>query len=352
MTYYIRNGNTFRITDESAVDISNVLPVGNYVVKFDEMSNSYYLEVAEPFKRLPKYYGDIAKRAGRVLNTFADRPNSTGVMLVGEKGSGKTLLAKEISIAAAASNIPTILVNEPWKGDVFNKFISCINQPCVVIFDEFEKIYEDKDQKMVLTLFDGVFPTKKLFIVSINDRWKVDSHMKNRPGRFYYYFNFGGLEEVFIRDYCADNGMSAEYETQILNFSSLFGCFNFDMLKAIVEESIRYNEPPCEVVKHINALPESENDITYGVEVYNSGTKLKVSYPESIKNPLGKASLEIVCYVPGDNEDDDESFRAMFTPADFKSFDAVSNVFVYEKDTTRMLLRRKEPTSYDWSKAF
>jgi len=63
--------------------------------------------------------------------------------LVGEKGSGKTLLAKYISIAAAKERgIPTIVINHPFHGDEFNLFMQSIQEPVIVLMDEFEKIHD------------------------------------------------------------------------------------------------------------------------------------------------------------------------------------------------------------------
>jgi len=137
MSYFIRNGNNFRIAAEEALDIQTVLPVGNYTVKFNDMGGFFFLEMVDQFKQVQKLYGDTTKNASRIIRTYLDRDVSTGVMLTGEKGSGKSLLAKTLSIEAALLDIPTIIINDPWVGDNFIKFLQDIEQPCVILFDEF-----------------------------------------------------------------------------------------------------------------------------------------------------------------------------------------------------------------------
>src|SRR5512137_112227 len=105
MSHFFRNGNTFRVADDNALDLHKHLPVGNYIVKQDPFKN-FYLEMIDSFTQVPKLYGDTQRYSDRIVNTFLERPVSTGVLLNGEKGSGKSLLAKTLSIDAAALNIP------------------------------------------------------------------------------------------------------------------------------------------------------------------------------------------------------------------------------------------------------
>lgn len=343
MTYYLRNGAEVRITDESAINISTTLEPGNYVVKYDKRNEEFYLERSDLFESLPKYYGDLIKNRDRVLNTFRDRPYSTGVMMVGEKGSGKTLLAKEISIQGYASGYPTILINQMWKGDEFNKFIQDIEQEAIVIFDEFEKIYRGQDQEEVLTLFDGVYPSKKLFIVSCNDKWKVDGHMRNRPGRFYYYFEFSGIESDFITEYCIDRGMSQGQVDDVARVASIFGKFNFDMLKAIVEEMLRYNESAEEVLRVINARPELDTESKYSALLTKDGKVIKTyHFHDSNKNPLTET-----INIQFDN-DDEEYVTEKFDASQISRFDAASGSYVFVKGDYTLTLTRAATPYFDW----
>ena len=79
------------------------------------------------------------------------------------------------------------------------------------IIDEFEKIFSGEKQQHILTLLDGVFSTHKLFLLTCNDKWKIDSHMRNRPGRIYYMIEFEGLEPtVHLLDACCRRSVGVE----------------------------------------------------------------------------------------------------------------------------------------------
>lgn len=157
-----------------------ILPPSTYVLKEDK-NGAFFFEEVENFTLPSKTYGDLTSNTDRIIRTFLDRPAATGVMLAGEKGSGKTLLAKSISIELAKrENIPTILINSPFAGDTFSTLIQNINQPVLFLFDEFEKTYGDRGQEAILTLLDGVYPSKKLFLLTSNDKYRIDSHIDRR----------------------------------------------------------------------------------------------------------------------------------------------------------------------------
>jgi hypothetical protein len=268
MSHYIVQNGRVNVAGDSALEIHDYLPVGTYVIKFNEMPPQFYLERVDSFTLPKKLYGKTDQQADRILTTFGDRPFGTGVLLAGEKGSGKTLLAKLLSIKAAQRDIPTLILNHPYAGDLFNQFIQAINQPCVIFFDEFEKVYHEREiQHQVLTLLDGVFPTKKLFVLTCNNKYSLDEHFHNRPGRLYYQFDYSGLEPEFIREYCKDQLKDKAQTETLVKVAALFGKFNFDMLQAMVEEMNRFGESPQEVLKYVNCKPSDEVKYEHSVIV-------------------------------------------------------------------------------------
>lgn len=330
MTYFLRKGNTFRPASEKSLDLHDQLPVGTYTLKQDTFGN-FFFEIIENFSFNSKRYGDNIKNTDRIINTFLSREQSTGVMLAGEKGSGKSLLAKTIAIKAHELGIPTLVINEPWAGESFNQLIQSINQPCVVLFDEFEKVYDRNDQEKILTLLDGVYPSKKLFVLTCNDKYRVDHHMRNRPGRIFYMIDFKGLSSEFITEYCQDNLENKTHIETICKLSSLFGEFNFDMLKALIEEMNRYNESPQEAMTILNAKPEfeSENKFSVSLEVDNNRIteSNRLSPPNWHGNPLVESIS--VDYDLDPNDDDSPWIETLFRHEHLKEINPSLGVFVY-----------------------
>lgn len=303
MSYYVKRGNTFSVSSDNALDIHSKLPANNYIIKHNKNTDEFFLELTEEFKPISKFYGDTVKNADRIINTYLDRTVNTGVMLTGEKGSGKTLLAKTISTKCNALDIPTIIINQPYVGDAFMKFIQDIDQPCVILFDEFEKVYIDDTQEFVLTLLDGIINGRKLFVFTCNNKYKVDSNMKNRPGRIYYMLEFAGLDKDFILEYCNDNLINKEYTDKVSVVASIFSSFNFDMLKALIEEMNRYNESPQEALRLLNTKPEFDDSGLYTVDISVNGiAAIKVSPAQWDTNPLKMDDRSFGYALPTDTD--------------------------------------------------
>lgn len=356
-TMFIKRGTAFSPTDDSNLDIHEKLPVGTYLIKRAPFDGPLYFDRVPDFKLPMKLYGDTAKHSERILSTFKMRESSTGVLLAGEKGSGKTLLSKHLSVA---SGLPVILVNDPWSGDLFNTLVSSLQQEAVFVFDEFEKVYSDQgDQEGLLTLLDGFFATKKLFILTCNDIYKVNEHLKNRPGRLFYFIKYKGLSPEFVKEYCEDKLLNKSNIDSVCNLSMLFEEFNFDMLAAVVEEMNRYGEDAHEAVKILNVQPDSYSQ--YGefiIKIQNeAGVQFQVVSPAGgimNKNPAFSGTWEVMVfpdkykgkelptYETGENEqlvdwydlseaDKKKIIRIKFSKKDIVSVDNTSGTYVFKE---------------------
>lgn len=128
----------------------------------------------------------------RVLHSFNnDDKNTTGILLTGEKGTGKTVTAKVI---AERANLPIVVVHPETLLTELNAFFKSFDDPVCILFDEVDKNFTTRD---LLTFLDGIQKTaKKLVIMTANDSNRVDEFLKNRCSRIRYYRNYSMIEDA------------------------------------------------------------------------------------------------------------------------------------------------------------
>jgi hypothetical protein len=274
---YIASNNGIISYNKNIGKQISTIPNLVYVMAYDERSDTVFLQPMTEFKVPDIIYGKTTLVSDRIINTFFSRSVSTGALLAGEKGSGKTLLLKVISNKLIDKNIPTIIINDdsiPITA-IANFLSSCIDR-VFVIFDEFEKNYNKEEQNKLLSLLDGnVSSHNKLYAIVVNEVEYLSKYFLNRPGRLFYYVRYYGLDDDFIEDYCNKELKDKKQIPNIIKTLKTYETINFDMLKAIVEEMNRYNEPIEEVIKILNI----ENTIItvktyYSIIVKNSSNEI------------------------------------------------------------------------------
>lgn len=330
---FCRKGQNWFLNDVS--DVHNDLPVGCYTVRHAQ-NIGFFLEEADSFTLPGKRYGINDDFAKRVLNTYKQRNKATGVLLCGEKGTGKSLQARTISVFAAELGIPTVLVNAAWHGDQFNMFLQNLKQPVVLIFDEFEKVYEDRsNQEAVLTLLDGVVPNNCLFLFTANDKYKIDTNLRNRPGRIFYAIDYAGLHSSTIKAYCDDHLTVTTKMTSVVKVATSFKSFSMDMLQALVEESNRYpEESVIEALDVLNIKPEFDSVHTYKVAATHDTWGITELDTEEWKGNPTISMFNIVCYVDKRPESERNASKKKDKPSEYE-YIRLSPEFITDHDVQK-----------------
>ena len=245
-TKFVLAGNSVHITQVNNDQVLDSLPPKVYTVCFSQ-AVGFYLDVVKEQLTVPtKIYGKTGARVDKCMQTYRDRKASTGLLMTGDKGTGKSLLMSLVCNKVLTElEIPVILIQEGFTGEAFTNFITSIGESCVV-FDEVGKMYgarsdsDNASQDDLLGLMDGVDKTKRLIIMTENEEWDINKFMLNRPSRIYYHFRYSKLEEDSIIGYCEDREVTGTPLNDILDVSRRSAIFSFDMLQSIVEEHLRF----------------------------------------------------------------------------------------------------------------
>ena len=249
-TKFMNHGNTMVIIrlDEDA--LTDSLRPAIYSIAHNQ-ANGFYLNILKDQLEVPsKIYGNTEDRVDKCLKTYQERTASTGILLTGHKGTGKTLLMSMLANKAITKlKLPVILIQDPFSGSEFSDFVKDIGE-CVLVFDEFGKMYasdsrhigeNEVPQKSLSSLMDGVDKTKRMFILSENNEIDISEFMLNRPSRIYYHFRYNKLDEASVLGYCKDFGVKKPIVQDIIDLSRRSRFFSFDMLQSLVEEHLRFD---------------------------------------------------------------------------------------------------------------
>ncbi len=139
-------------------------------------------------------YGNHTARLDIIENTFYNTEGSMGVMLIGLKGSGKSLFSEDLcNRVMAKRGIPTLMIADTIPGSYIRQAIQAVG-PCIVYFDEFGKTYfKNEMRESLLPLFSDTDIKSVLFIVTGNGYHEFNDALIDRPGRFRYRLFFQGL---------------------------------------------------------------------------------------------------------------------------------------------------------------
>lgn len=270
---FIKSGTSIRVSAFDPTQVVDTLPTKVYTLNLCEFTGFYLESHSDRFEVPDNIYGSAMDRVERVLHTYDDRDASTGVLLTGDKGSGKTLLMHLLANRMLETGKSVVIINQSYGGPAFMEFLANVGE-CVIIFDEFGKIFSgggggDVDhevpvsprggnsgknaaQEGLLTLFDGSDSCKRLLLLSENNVSLVSEFMLNRPGRIYYHYQFKKVEVAMVNEYCAEHNVPADVIDEIVTKRNASLEFSFDVLKAIVAEYTRYKCPITEVYEHLN----------------------------------------------------------------------------------------------------
>ena len=234
----VHSGDTFQIYGD-ALKTYTKLPAGTYEVCFNKFSGFFLTSHNDLVISEGKIYGCSEKKVQKVLTSFSKVDRNFGVILSGRKGIGKSLFARLLAVQAKEYEIPLILVTTYFPG--IANFLSSIEQEVIVLFDEFEKTFAEKDdvspQEEMLPLFDGLDGGKKLFVVTCNEVSKLNTYLLNRPGRFHYHFMLNNPNPDEIQEYLEDK-LEEQYHSLIKKVVGFAANTNitYDILRAIAFE--------------------------------------------------------------------------------------------------------------------
>lgn len=246
----LQNGKIFRLGN--AQETHSQLPKGVYLLEAD--NSGFYLKEKDNFILPKKIYGDHSI-VNRWIKSFEhNSEKNMGILLSGLKGTGKTITAQKFCIDI---DLPVIMINAAYGGPGFVDFMTDSQLgKCIVFIDEFEKVYDERDkQRDLLSLMDGQYPTKLIFMLTCNEDVR-NPYLVNRLNRIKYKKTYYNLDHSVMEAVIDDLLEHKEHKDSIFEFFEVINLCTFDLLVNIIKEINLFNEPATVCGEHLNLQAE------------------------------------------------------------------------------------------------
>ncbi len=252
----LKDDDEFKLVAES-IEVASKIPVGLYDIDQDP-ARQFFLKrrPVDEFIIPGKIYGDNTIVTDRVKKSYEAKDRNLGVLFIGEKGTGKTLIAKKL---CNEMELPVVIINRYFDAGELIKFLTAIPCPAIIFIDEFEKIYDTAHQNDLLTLMDGTSDNRFLFLFTGNDPNRINRHLKNRPSRIKYLVEFNSLEASFIEEMIDDllKDKDKHYDN-VIKITNVINTVNYDALQTIIEEINMFGNSDVNVLLNLlNVSPEN-----------------------------------------------------------------------------------------------
>jgi len=214
-----------------------------YTIEVDKWSDEIAFKIAPDFSMPKRIYetNEDKRFINKVLNYYnKSEEGTTGVMLSGLKGSGKTITAKNIAIQ---SGLPIILIDKGFRPSLLIKLFNRLTDVDVCfVFDEIDKLGEDYDDDYLLKILDGANTSgKKLILCTCNDTEDVSEYLIDRCSRIRYWREFDELSTSMIQTILEDRLNDKKEVKSLTDFIiENFKVISFDNIASFVDEVNEY----------------------------------------------------------------------------------------------------------------
>lgn len=227
-----------------------------YTLQIDRYTDQISLNISKELTLPEKIYTtpENDKFMKKVLKSYTNNISGiTGVMLSGLKGSGKSVMMKQMAIK---SKLPIILIDKGFRPYALKKLFNLLGDTkCCFIFDEIDKIGEDYDDTYLLSILDGAATTgNHLMVFTCNNENEINDCLIDRCSRIRYWKEFSEMSNNMIAMILKENLNDPKKVAETASFiQKNFKVISFDNVLSFINEINDYpNDSLDELFKDMN----------------------------------------------------------------------------------------------------
>ena len=296
--FLFNNSNEYRqvILPDNQVTMDK-LPTGVYEYHVEKTM----MGLNTSFKLLPlptepsKYYGSLIQNAEHITSYYKQNPdNNLGILLYGMSGTGKSLLACKLCLMFQEQQLPVIVINH----DTIKYITNCLdelNQPVVFLLDEFEKMFDSPyEQSFLLSILDGVYKSNHVFILTANDRNRINTYFIDRPSRIRYCIEYDRLDLEVVEEVLKDILVNKDNINAVISILSQLTNLTFDTVTQFAKEcNIFPDKEPKDIANIFNINPKPSN-ISWEYDVLASIKGIPLN---QIMQDIIKSNFDVDCMI-------------------------------------------------------
>ncbi len=283
---WARSGTIY--SPRSRADVEKLMPPGVY--SYGATPFGWFLKrESDDFEFSFKVYDASESIINRIVKHWSATSTNLGVLMNGLRGAGKTMTAQLLANRLIKDkHLPVLVIRSPIP---LEEVLGVMHQDMVVIFDEFEKSHNDKQQQALLSTIDGMSRSqfRRLFIFTTNST-ALNENFKDRPSRIHYQFEFARVAPEVIEGLISDSlpERLQHLRNEIVDFLDTRHICTIDIVKAVIAEVKTFEESP-RVFEHMLNVSKGEPPAYRIVVVDENGIEQEV-YEDYFKPSLETGS--------------------------------------------------------------
>lgn len=245
---FIHSGTVVDVSRMSLDNIRDTLEPAVYAPFMDD--KGIHMRIIKPkFEDITAFGNEVQKHVDMCMTEYRNN-GAVSLIALGQQGSGKSMTCEQLCNRILADGLPVIYLDADIPPALLHNLVRDV-APCVVFIDEFDKRYNENDEKeRLLTMFSDATLANVSFIVAGNEKFRMSRYLLDRPSRFKYLIQFQGISPYIVEEMCAKYKISKACTSLIMRYTSVHHA-SYDVVQAVVRQAATVKSNIDQLIKDI-----------------------------------------------------------------------------------------------------